>query len=157
MTPLQGSQETAPGQEASVLRRTLRLFLLVAAALTLIDTLARFVRTEAERVRVEKERLRRDRFEDGRSYLIGAASAIFLTLIPFGMVYWSWLSGFWLYVALGSLALTQVIVHFRYFLHIRLSRQKKEDLQLILFSSFIVLLMAGGTVWIFGNLAGRMH
>ena len=42
----------------------------------------------------------------------------------------------------------QVIAHFRFFLHIDLSRSSRDDLQLILFSTMIVILMVGGTIWI---------
>ena len=50
----------------------------------------------------------------------------------------------------------QIIIQVRYFLHIDLSRQKREDLQLILFSLLLLTVMAGGTIWIMGSLAGRM-
>ena len=57
---------------------------------------------------------------------------------------------------IAVLVLVQVLVHLRYFLHIDFSRQKREDLQLILFSALILLLMAGGTLWVLANLAERM-
>jgi cytochrome o ubiquinol oxidase operon protein cyoD len=47
------------------------------------------------------------------------------------------------------------IVHFRFFLHISF-REKREDLQLILFSTLVLIIMVGGTVWIMGSLALRM-
>lgn len=53
-------------------------------------------------------------------------------------------------------AVIQVICHFRVFLHVNLAREKREDLQLILFSGLLLLIMAGGTVWIIANLAGRL-
>ena len=53
-------------------------------------------------------------------------------------------------------ALVQIVVHLRYFLHIDLGKQKREDLQLILFSTFLLAIMAGGTIWIMANLQMRM-
>lgn len=53
-------------------------------------------------------------------------------------------------------ALIQVVVQVRWFLHIDLSRQKREDLQLILFSTLLLILMAGGTVWVLADLGRRM-
>ena len=49
------------------------------------------------------------------------------------------------------------MVHFRYFLHIDFTRQKREDLQLILFLFLLLVIMTGGTIWIMSNLATRMH
>ena len=57
---------------------------------------------------------------------------------------------------IGAFALVQLVVHLRFFLHIDLSHQKREDLQLILFSVLLLAIMALGTIWIMGNLATRM-
>ncbi len=59
-------------------------------------------------------------------------------------------------ITLGVCALLQLVVHLRFFLHIDLSRQKREDLQLILFSVMLLTIMAGGTIWIMVNLSMRM-
>jgi len=34
--------------------------------------------------------------------------------------------------------------------------QKREDLQLILFSALLLIIVVGGTVWIMGSLGARM-
>jgi len=57
---------------------------------------------------------------------------------------------------IGVAALAQVVVHFRFFLHIGLQRSTRDDLQLILFTTLIITLMAGGTIWILENLHHRM-
>lgn len=92
-----------------------------------------------------------------REYLVGIGLAILLTLIPFGLVHWSVLSRSGLYFAIGACALVQGAVHLRCFLHIDPPRQNADDLHLVLFTSLILFLMVGGTVWILGNLATRMH
>ena len=92
-----------------------------------------------------------------RSYIYGAALAFVLTGVPFALVYWSLMPRFWLFIAIGVFALIQIVVHFRFFLHIDPPRQKVDDLHLILFSTLILTLMAGGTIWILANLAARMH
>ena len=91
-----------------------------------------------------------------RSYISGFVIALMLTCLAFAMVHWSVLPHFWLLCAIGALALLQMIVHFHFFLHIDFSKQKREDLQLILFSTLILILMVGGTIWILYNLAARM-
>lgn len=101
-----------------------------------------------------------DRFEDERrerqSYRIGFAAAALLTAIPFALVAMGATSRGVALVVIGVLAVVQAVVHFRWFLHIDLSRQKREDLQLILFSTLLLILMAGGTVWVLADLARRM-
>ena len=93
---------------------------------------------------------------DLRSYLIGFALALILTLGPFGLVLWGGLRPGAMLIILGLCALVQMAVQLRFFLHIDLSRQKREDLQLILFSALLLIIMAVGTIWIMGNLAMRM-
>ena len=96
--------------------------------------------------------LRRDFVTYGIGYLL----AVLLTGVPFACVFYRLLSP---QVTLGivlALAFVQVIVHMRCFLHISLKRSARADLQLILFSAIIILLMVGGTIVILGNLMTRM-
>ena len=60
-----------------------------------------------------------------------------------------------LLIVVGVFALVQMIVHLRFFLHISF-RQKREDLQLILFSALLLTIMVMGTIWIMASLALRM-
>ena len=89
-------------------------------------------------------------------FLVGFAAALALTLAAFALVLWGGLSRGTTIATIGAFALVQMIVHLRFFLHIDLSRQKREDLQLILFSVLLLAIMAVGTIWIMGNLATRM-
>lgn len=91
-----------------------------------------------------------------RGYLTGFGLALALTLGPFALVVWGGLAAGATLTILGLCALAQMAVHLRFFLHIDLSRQKREDLQLILFSVMLLAIMAAGTIWIMGNLAMRM-
>ena len=91
-----------------------------------------------------------------RSYVVGLASAATLTFVAFILVAehaFAVITTLW---CVAALALTQVVCHFRFFLHIDLSKSKRDDLQLILFSSLIIILMVGGTIWIIGNQKMRM-
>ena len=91
-----------------------------------------------------------------KGYLTGFGLAMILTLGPFALIVWGNFGYATTLIILGLCALTQFVVHLRFFLHIGLSRQKREDLQLILFSILVLAIMAGGTIWIIGNLATRM-
>ena len=93
---------------------------------------------------------------DARMYLAGFVLALTLTLVPFGFVHWGVIEGRPLAVTIAILAIAQIVVHLRFFLHIGLSRQKREDLQLILFTVLLLSIMSLGTLWIMGNLATRM-
>lgn len=92
---------------------------------------------------------------DCRSYVWGVGLALLLTLVPFALLRWGGIARFPLLLVIGAFALVQMIVHFRFFLHITFS-QKREDLQLILFSTLLLIIMVGGTLWIMGSLALRM-
>lgn len=96
--------------------------------------------------------LRRREF---RAYVWGAILALILTLVAFAVVHWRLMARPAVYDLIGALALVQMVVHFRGFLHIGL-HQKREDLQLILFSALLLVIMVAGTLWIMANLAGRM-
>lgn len=93
---------------------------------------------------------------DIRTYLIGYAGAMSLTGAAFAAVRWP---SFGATATLGivlALALVQMIVHFRFFLHITLAKSTRDDLRLILFSTLIVALMVSGTLVILMNLRERM-
>ena len=91
-----------------------------------------------------------------RSYVFGLASASLLTVFSFVVVaahLFPVVTTLW---CLAAFAIVQVVCHFRFFLHIDLSKSKRDDLQLILFSTLIVILMVGGTIWILSNQKMRM-
>lgn len=143
-----GNQRSRPGGR----RKSVLVALLLAALIPIAVALVSRTTGPGAPPAANDEDYRREL----RSYVIGAALAFVLTAIPFGLVYWSVLTHGWLLVAIGLFALIQLIVHFRFFLHIDPPRQNMDDLRLILFSTLILLAMAGGTIWVLGNLAARM-
>jgi cytochrome o ubiquinol oxidase operon protein cyoD len=90
------------------------------------------------------------------TYVTGYGGALLLTCAAFGIVQWRMLSAQWMLGVVFGLALVQMLVHFRFFLHVSLKRSVREDLQLVLFSTLIILLMVGGTLVILFNLRMRM-
>jgi len=93
---------------------------------------------------------------EAMSYLLGLALALVLTLPIFAMVAWDLASrGTILWVTAGA-AVIQMAVRLRFFLHIRLKGQTREDLHLILFTTLILALMGFGTIWLLWDLHARM-
>jgi cytochrome o ubiquinol oxidase operon protein cyoD len=90
------------------------------------------------------------------SYIVGYVAALLLTCAAFGLVSLRLLGGRQAFYTVLGLALVQMVVHFRHFLHIDLKRSARADLQLILFSGLIIALMVGGTLVILFNLRTRM-
>ncbi|MFS8136522.1 MAG: cytochrome o ubiquinol/quinol oxidase subunit IV [Thermomonas sp.] len=99
--------------------------------------------------------LERQEQKEFRSYVWGVGWALLLTLVPFGLVQWTLLTPRAVFIVIGSFALVQMLVHARFFLHIGL-KQQREDLQLIVFSTLLLAIMVGGTIWIMASLAMRM-
>jgi cytochrome o ubiquinol oxidase operon protein cyoD len=89
-----------------------------------------------------------------RHYLIGFVLATILTIIPFTLV--ATVGGTLSYVVLLLCAILQLIVHLRFFLHLSFKGQQREDLQLVLFTGFILFIMIAGSIWVLGNLYTRM-
>jgi cytochrome o ubiquinol oxidase operon protein cyoD len=90
------------------------------------------------------------------TYGTGYGAALLLTCAAFGIVQWRMLPAQWVLGVVFGLALVQMIVHFRFFLHVSMKRSAREDLQLVLFSTLIIFLMVGGTLVVLFNLRSRM-
>ena len=88
--------------------------------------------------------------------LVGYALALVLTLGAFAAVKWPVAAGGTTLAIILGLALVQVVVQFRCFLHVSFARSAREDLLLVLFAALIVALMVSGTLVILFNLRARM-
>ena len=91
------------------------------------------------------------------TYLSGLALAVILTAVPFSLVYWHAMTTFSLWAVIGVLGSVQAVVHFRCFLHVNPPHQNVDEMLLVLFTVIILVMMAGGTIWILGNLHSRMY
>ncbi|WP_395666241.1 cytochrome o ubiquinol/quinol oxidase subunit IV [Methylocella sp.] len=96
------------------------------------------------------------RRDEIRSYVTGYSLALALTCAAFASVHWRGFTPTTTLCIVFGLALLQIVVHFRYFLHISLRRSARDDLLLILFSTLIVILMVSGTLVVLFNLRERM-
>ncbi|MCB5363866.1 cytochrome o ubiquinol oxidase subunit IV [Pusillimonas sp. CC-YST705] len=103
----------------------------------------------------DQMKLSAEEHKDRMSYVWGLIAALVLTVIPFGLVYFQSLSRTSTLVIIGVFALIQMLVHFRYFLHVGW-KQHREDLLLLLFSGSLLFFLIAGTLWVMANLATRM-
>ena len=92
-----------------------------------------------------------------RRYVVGYGGSLVLTLVVFTVAYVFGIETPGVYLTIGVLGLAQLIVQLVYFLHIDRRRSSREDLDLVLFSTLVLLIIIVGTVWIMGNLSMRMH
>ncbi|WP_170330281.1 cytochrome o ubiquinol oxidase subunit IV [Ruegeria arenilitoris] len=92
-----------------------------------------------------------------RRYVIGYGGSLLLTAAVFLIAYKYGIKTTGVYLSIALLGLAQLIVQLVYFLHIDRRRSSREDLDLVLFSTLVLLIIILGTVWIMGNLAVRMH
>jgi cytochrome o ubiquinol oxidase operon protein cyoD len=91
-----------------------------------------------------------------QSYITGIVLALMLTGIPFGLVVAALLPRFTTLVVIAILAVVQVAVHLRYFLHIDVKETPRDNLFALAFAAVLIFIMVGGTLWIMLDLNARM-
>lgn len=136
--------------------RVLRRVLALAAAVTAVAGVAWLV-TEHDVAPVNAPGIGRgEQRRERRSYIMGFVLALLTTCAAFAIVAWRLVAPTTALAVVFALGFLQIVGHFRFFLHIDLRKSARDDLQLILFSSLITLLMVGGTLVILLNLRHRM-
>ena len=91
-----------------------------------------------------------------KPYLVGAVLALVLTAVPFGLVAARALRPMQVFVVVGAAAITQVVVHLRYFLHLDLKPASQNKLIALCFAAVVLLILVGGTLWIMFDRNYRM-
>ena len=91
-----------------------------------------------------------------KPYLIGIVLALILTAIAFGLVAFGTLPRQTTLAAIAALALVQILVHLRFFLHIDFKSTPRENLAALAFALVVICIMVGGSLWIMFDLYHRM-
>ena len=91
-----------------------------------------------------------------RTYTSGFVLAIVLTAIPFGLVIYGALSRPAVIAVIISAAVVQVMVHLHYFLHVNASSKARWNVLALLFTTLIMTLIVGGSIWIMSHLDYRL-
>lgn len=93
---------------------------------------------------------------DVRGYQTGFFLAALLTFVPFLLVATGILSRLADLWVIGILGLVQIGVHIRYFLHVDLSPERRDELYLLIFSGSLLVVMIAGMLWVLFNMHTRM-
>ena len=83
-----------------------------------------------------------------KSYLTGFIWSVILTGIPFWMVMTEAFDKGPTYITIVVLAIIQIFVHLKYFLHLDFSEQGKLDTYSFIFSAVIIVMVVALSVWI---------
>jgi cytochrome o ubiquinol oxidase operon protein cyoD len=83
-----------------------------------------------------------------KSYLIGFALSVVLTAIPFWAVMTHHFDKSTTLGVVLVLAITQIVVHLKYFLHLDFSTEGKLSTFSFLFTAMIIIMVVGLSVWI---------
>ena len=90
-----------------------------------------------------------------KNYVIGFILAVVLTIISFGIVI-TGISKPASIILLFVAAILQILVHFRYFLHLNGSSEQRWNLIALAFTALLLLIFIGGTIWVMYTLNSRM-
>ena len=90
------------------------------------------------------------------AYMTGFVLAVILTAVPFILVAFKLVSATTTLVVIAVLALIQVLVHLRYFLHLDFKDTPRENLATLAFTAVLIIIMIGGSLWIMFDLHARM-
>ena len=93
---------------------------------------------------------------NARSYLTGLSLALVLTVIPFSLVYYKPVATNVILLVIAVAAITQIVIHLKYFLHLSLIDTPRESLLALCFAAILILIMVGGSLWIMFDLHYRM-
>jgi cytochrome o ubiquinol oxidase operon protein cyoD len=90
-----------------------------------------------------------------KAYVTGFVLAVVLTVIPFGLVAMKLLPRETMFLVIAALAIVQILVHLRYFLHMNFTSTPRENIVAMAFAAVLIFIMVGGTLWIMFNLDYR--
>lgn len=91
-----------------------------------------------------------------RNYLIGFALSLITTFVAYFAVTDNWLTGTDLYLALGGLALVQMLVQLFFFLHLGEESRPRLKAWSFVYMTLILLIVVGGSLWIMHHLNYNM-
>lgn len=83
-----------------------------------------------------------------KSYIVGFILSVILTGIPFWMVMTHTFSKETTYISIVIMAVIQILVHLKYFLHLNFSEEGKWDTFAIMFAGLIIVMVVALSTWL---------
>lgn len=83
-----------------------------------------------------------------KSYLTGFVLSVVLTVIPFWIVMTGNVSKATTFYSVIALAVVQIVVHLKYFLHLDFSIRGRLNTFAFLFTALIIVMVVGLSIWI---------
>lgn len=90
------------------------------------------------------------------TYVTGFVLSVLLTVIAFAMVGYHLFSSATTIVVIVVLALLQLLVQLRFFLHMSVNSHARWNLMTFIFTAIIVLILVFGSIWIMVNINYHM-
>ncbi|AEO08805.1 cytochrome O ubiquinol oxidase subunit IV [Buchnera aphidicola str. Ak (Acyrthosiphon kondoi)] len=90
--------------------------------------------------------------KDIKSYLLGFLFSTLLTIVPFVLAIQNFFYSKINCIIFILCAISQIIVHFIYFLHLNFSKEERWNLITLLFVIMIIFIVVFGSIWIMHNL-----
>ena len=87
-----------------------------------------------------------------KSYIVGLAISLALTLASFATVIFKVFPPVGIYTTIAMLAVVQILVQVVYFLHIGHEEGTKWNLLSLIFSIIIVFIVVAGSMWVMYNM-----
>ncbi len=91
-----------------------------------------------------------------KGYAIGFILAVILTVIPFKIVMDGTMDKATILWTILGMAVVQMIVHLKYFLHLDSSSEQRSNVIALLFTALILVIVVAGSLWIMHNLNANM-
>lgn len=92
-----------------------------------------------------------------RSYLIGFALSVVLTVIPFWVVMAEVTDSLaWALVIIFGLGAAQMLVHVHYFLHVTLRVEQGWQAMALIFTVVLLVIILAGSIWVMFHLHENM-
>ncbi|MEM9056208.1 MAG: cytochrome o ubiquinol oxidase subunit IV [Pseudomonadota bacterium] len=92
-----------------------------------------------------------------RSYLIGFALSVVLTVIPFWIVLGDVTSNLLLALSvIFALGAVQILVHVHYFLHVTVKAEEGWQAMSLIFTIMLVVICLAGSIWVMFHLEENM-
>ncbi|CAL4043746.1 cytochrome o ubiquinol oxidase subunit IV [Buchnera aphidicola] len=89
-------------------------------------------------------------------YVLGCMFSFILTVLPFLLVSTNCFDKSELYFIISFCAIMQIVLHFKYFLHLNTSIENRWNLIAVLFSTVIIFIIIFGSSWIMSNLNSHL-